>query len=162
MEGRLKKLTTKQLGINVLIYSKISKSYNVFDLFFFQNQKSVFNGSAWEWNDERGAWYLHQFYPQQPDLNLRNEAVVKELEEILKYWMNLGVAGFRMDAVAHMFESESFEDEVQVDGGDLYDSVEHKQTYNLPETLDLLKRFRKVLDEQADLDVADGKDYMPR
>ena len=46
--------------------------------------------------------------------------------------------------------------------GDKYDSVEHKQTYNLPETLGVLKRFRKVLDDHANLEVADGKDYVPR
>ena len=46
--------------------------------------------------------------------------------------------------------------------GDNYDSVEHKQTYNLPETLEVLRRFRTVLDEVADLDVEDGKEYIPR
>ena len=67
-------------------------------------QKSVFGGSAWTYNSERGEYYLHQFYEEQPDLNVRNEAVVEELENILKFWLDLGVDGFRMDAVAHLFE----------------------------------------------------------
>ena len=48
--------------------------------------------------------YLHQFYPEQPDLNLRNEDVKKELKDIMKFWLDLGVDGFRVDSVAHFFE----------------------------------------------------------
>ena len=65
----------------------------------------MFGGSAWtKVGSPRNEWYLHQFYREQPDLNLRNKDVVKELKEIMKYWLDLGVDGFRVDSVAHFFE----------------------------------------------------------
>ena len=48
--------------------------------------------------------YLHQFYPEQPDLDLRNIHVKNELKDIMKFWLDLGVDGFRVDSVAHFFE----------------------------------------------------------
>jgi glycosidase len=71
-------------------------------------QRSVFGGSAWTWNEKRGEFFLHQFYPEQPDLNLSNQKVVDLLKEILQFWLDLGVDGFRIDAVAHFFECEFF------------------------------------------------------
>lgn len=92
-------------------------------------------------------------------MNLRNPAVVEELKQIMKFWMELGVDGFRMDAVAHMFESEDLEQDenpLRLASGDSssssYDSVDHKHTYNLPEVLDLLKEFRETLDEGVEGD----------
>ena len=64
----------------------------------------MFGGPAWKYKAERKAVYLHQFYESQPDLNVRNPLVVEELEKALKFWLDLGVDGFRMDAVAHLFE----------------------------------------------------------
>lgn len=63
------------------------------------NWVSVFYGSAWEWSDKRQQFYLHQFTIQQPDLNFRNPAVVKNMEDVLKFWLGKGVSGFRCDAV---------------------------------------------------------------
>ena len=70
------------------------------------NWKSVFGGPAWTYNSVRGEWYLHQFYSAQPDLNLRNEKVKQEIKDIMKYWLDMGVDGFRIDAVAHFFEGK--------------------------------------------------------
>ena len=55
-------------------------------------------------NEARGEYYLHQFYSEQPDLNLRNPKVVAQLKEVLAFWLDLGVDGFRIDAAAHFFE----------------------------------------------------------
>ena len=68
------------------------------------NWKSVFGGSAWEMDNTRGQYYLHNFLAEQPDLNLRNAEVVKKLKEALKFWLDLGVDGFRVDGVAFFFE----------------------------------------------------------
>jgi alpha-glucosidase len=63
--------------------------------------KSVFtHGSAWQYDERRGAYYLHQFAPQQPDLDWWNPDVRAEFERILRHWFDRGVAGFRID-VAH-------------------------------------------------------------
>lgn len=54
----------------------------------------------WQWREERQQFYLHQFVPGQPDLNYRNPAVQKEMENVIKFWLELGVDGFRQDAVS--------------------------------------------------------------
>lgn len=64
-----------------------------------QLQLSFFRYSAWEWNSERQQFYLHQFVKEQPDLNYRNPLVQQEMEDVLRFWLDLGVDGFRQDAV---------------------------------------------------------------
>ena len=118
-------------------------------------QKSVFGGSAWQWSSTRQAFYLHQFYKEQPDLNLRNRNVREELKNVLKFWLDIGVSGFRIDAVPHFFENKEFLDEEIIEGVDpeKYDSVTRKFTYNLqPEVNDLLQEFREVLNEYSKKD----------
>ena len=63
------------------------------------NWTSFFGGSAWTFDAERGEWYLHLFAPEQPDLNYRSEAVCREVEGVLKFWLDRGVAGFRCDVI---------------------------------------------------------------
>ncbi|XP_031624579.1 probable maltase [Contarinia nasturtii] len=119
------------------------------------NWVSVFRGSAWTWVETRKAYYYHQFYAEQPDLNFRNDAVVEEMKEILRFWMRKGVGGYRVDAVPHFFESKENADGVYDDeplsGGscepDEYCSLNHTNTYDLDETFDLVYEFRAVLDE---------------
>lgn len=72
---------------------------------------SVFSGSAWTWNEQRQQYYLHQFTKEQPDLNFRNPKVSAEMKKVLKFWLELGAAGFRVDAINHLFEVEDFRDE---------------------------------------------------
>jgi len=118
------------------------------------NWRSVFGGSAWTLNAERGQYYLHQFYKEQPDLNLRNEKVVAELTGIMKFWLDKGVDGFRVDSVGNFFENEDNSDENSNNNGDGYTGLDHDKTYDLPEVLDLLKKFRKVLDDATEDDGA--------
>ncbi|XP_034475194.1 maltase 2-like isoform X1 [Drosophila innubila] len=114
------------------------------------NWQSVFYGSAWEWNEQRQQYYLHQFTKEQPDLNFRNPAVVQAMDDVLLYWLNKGVAGFRIDAVNHLFESESLSDE-PLSGKSVdplsYDYTEHIHTKDLPEVLDMVQHWRQLLDD---------------
>src|SRR3989344_2204300 len=75
------------------------------------NWLSVFGGSAWELDQKTGEYYLHSFDKTQPDLNWRNPEVVKEMLDILKFWLDLGVDGFRVDAIEWMFKDKDFADE---------------------------------------------------
>lgn len=75
------------------------------------NWVSVFYGPAWTWHNERQQFYLHQFTKEQPDLNFRNPLVVEAMENVMKFWLEKGVDGFRVDAVNHLFEDEDFNDE---------------------------------------------------
>ena len=63
------------------------------------NWLSVFGGSAWELDELSGQYYLHSFYPEQPDLNWRNPAVADAFGDILRFWRARGVDGFRVDAI---------------------------------------------------------------
>ena len=60
--------------------------------------------SIWRWDEEAGQYYRHLFYHHEPDLNLSNPLVVAEVDRILLYWADMGVAGFRIDAASHMVE----------------------------------------------------------
>ncbi|EAT37484.1 AAEL010540-PA [Aedes aegypti] len=113
------------------------------------NWQSVFYGSAWEWSEKRQQYYLHQFAVGQPDLNYRNEAVIKEFDEILRYWMKKGASGFRIDAINHMFEVEDLRDEPINDPSDpnSYGYTHHIYTKDLPDTYEVIARWRKVIDD---------------
>ncbi|XP_067137333.1 alpha-glucosidase-like isoform X1 [Centruroides vittatus] len=114
------------------------------------NWLSVFGGSAWTFNEERGQYYFHQFSEQQPDLNLRNPLVKEELEAILKFWLDKGVDGFRIDAIPHLFESEELLDEPVNENAtvskDKYDYLDHIYTKSQPEIFIILAEWREILD----------------
>ncbi|KAJ4434274.1 hypothetical protein ANN_22826 [Periplaneta americana] len=116
------------------------------------NWLSVFRGSAWTWNEQRQQYYLHQFAIEQPDLNYRNPAVVEEMKNVVRFWLNKGVDGFRMDAIPFLFEDASFSDEApsgdpNAKPGD-HANLVHNMTQNLPETYDMITQWRAVLDEK--------------
>ena len=85
--------------------------------------------SNWTWDDVRGQYYWHRFFSHQPDLNYDNPAVQNEMIEVLKFWLDLGIDGFRLDAVPYLFERDGTNGE------------------NLPETHDFLRRLRKEVDD---------------
>jgi maltose alpha-D-glucosyltransferase/alpha-amylase len=85
--------------------------------------------SNWTFDDSCGAYYWHRFYAHQPDLNYDDPRVPEEMLAVARFWLDLGVDGFRVDAVPYLFEREGL-------GGE-----------NLPETHAFLKRLRKVVDE---------------
>ncbi|KAI4501732.1 hypothetical protein M0802_003067 [Mischocyttarus mexicanus] len=117
------------------------------------NWLSVFGGSAWEWNEERGQYYFHQFVAGQPDLNYRSKALDQEMKNVLSFWMNRGVEGFRIDAVNHMFEDPRFLDEPSANRPDLpqdhYDTLNHIYTKNQNETYTVISSWRKLLDKHS-------------
>lgn len=112
-----------------------------------------FGGSAWEWNDERKQYYLHQFDASQPDLNYRNERVYTEMENVMKFWIERGVSGFRIDAINHLVEDSRLRDEPP-SGNNVspmdYEYHQHIYTKDLKETYDIMARWRRFLDELAE------------
>ncbi len=63
---------------------------------------SIFRGPAWEYVEERGQFYYHNFAIKQPDLNYANPLVQQEMNDVLIYWLEKGVDGFRFDAVSQI------------------------------------------------------------
>jgi maltose alpha-D-glucosyltransferase/alpha-amylase len=88
--------------------------------------------SNWTWDPVRGQYYWHRFYSHQPDLNFDNVAVQEAVIEALRFWLDLGLDGLRLDAVPYLFEREGTNCE------------------NLPETHAFLKRVRKLIDDNYD------------
>ncbi|XP_059622908.1 maltase A3-like [Phlebotomus argentipes] len=118
------------------------------------NWRSVIRGSAWTYHETRGEFYLHQFHPQQPDLNYRNPKVVQEMKKVLKFWLDKGVDGFRVDAIPNLFEvlpeNGIYPDEPLshlTDDEDSFDYLEHIHTMDLPETVEMVYEWRELMDE---------------
>ncbi|XP_050459031.1 alpha-glucosidase-like [Cataglyphis hispanica] len=116
------------------------------------NWVSVFGKSAWTWREERQAYYLHQFAPEQPDLNYENENVVSEMKDVLRFWLDKGVDGFRVDAVPHLCENVSFADEPLTGNPDPddYGYTDKIYTKDQPRTYEMVKGWREVMDEYPD------------
>jgi alpha-glucosidase len=71
----------------------------------------VFSGSAWTWNEARQQYYLHQFTAEQPDLNFREPRVVQAMKDVLTFWLDQGVDGFRVDDINFLFEDPAMRNE---------------------------------------------------
>ncbi|WP_131858324.1 alpha-amylase family glycosyl hydrolase [Bosea sp. BK604] len=74
------------------------------------NWISDFGGSAWEWDGATGQYYYHAFLREQPDLNWRNPAVQVAMHDVLRFWFDRGVDGFRIDVLWHMIKAADFPD----------------------------------------------------
>lgn len=72
------------------------------------NWASFFGGSTWQYDDPSEQAYFHLFAPEMPDLNWENPAVINDLAAIAAYWINQGIAGFRLDAVSHLAKDERY------------------------------------------------------
>ena len=75
------------------------------------NWSSTFGGSAWSFDEERGRWYLHSFYPEQPDLDWRNPEVVDAMHGVLRFWLGRGVDGYRIDAIDRLLKDPELRDD---------------------------------------------------
>ncbi|MFL5868680.1 MAG: alpha-amylase family glycosyl hydrolase [Thermoleophilaceae bacterium] len=75
------------------------------------NWLSAFGGSAWTLDEERGRYYLHSFYPEQPDLDWRNAEVVEAMHGVFRFWLERGVDGFRIDAIDRLLKDPELRDD---------------------------------------------------
>ncbi|MFI6478971.1 glycoside hydrolase family 13 protein [Nonomuraea sp. NPDC050663] len=103
------------------------------------NWQSTFSGPAWTQLDD-GQWYLHLFAPSQPDFNWRNPVVHEEFLSILKFWLDLGVDGFRIDVAMGLYKAEGFpdvEDQSFMSVSPIWGQAEVHEVY---------REWRKVLD----------------
>jgi alpha-glucosidase len=127
------------------------------------NWISIFGGSAWQLDEPRNQFYYHAFYKQQPDLNWRNPEVRKAMYDVMRFWMEKGVAGFRLDAVPELFEDPSLPDEAVLRPGTTsYGDpiLSRVHINNLPECEDVTREMRKVTNEFPD-GVLVGETYVP-
>ena len=71
---------------------------------------SHFGGSAWEWDQQTGQYYYHSFLKEQPDLNWRTPAVKEAMCNVLRFWLDRGVDGFRVDVIWLVIKDDQFRD----------------------------------------------------
>ncbi len=121
------------------------------------NWMSNFGGSSWEWDAGRQQYYLHNFLISQPDLNFHNPAVQDAMLDVVRFWLDRGVDGFRLDTVNFYFHDAELRDNPPLHPDDWnertaprdrpYNRQDHIYDKNRPENLDFLRRFRALLDE---------------
>jgi alpha-glucosidase len=133
------------------------------------NWRSVFGGSAWTFDPTTNQYYYHRFYAQQPDLNWRNPVVEKAMFDQMRFWLDRGVAGFRLDAVDTLLEDPTLGDEeYRRDAkGEIQKNFRGEpmlmgdKTSNLPEVHDIMRRMRAVIDSYPGDRVLVGETYLP-
>ncbi|MDX8512361.1 alpha-glucosidase family protein [Mesorhizobium captivum] len=122
------------------------------------NWLSLFGGPAWEWDATRRQYYMHNFLAAQPDLNFHNPEVQDALLDTVRFWLERGVDGFRLDTVNYYVHDRWLRDNPplasSVAGTNgataTYAFQEHLFDKTRPENLDFLKRFRALLNEYPD------------
>ncbi|MBN2156670.1 MAG: alpha-glucosidase [Candidatus Lokiarchaeota archaeon] len=119
------------------------------------NWKAIIRGSGWHYDAQTDQWYWTQFLPFQPDLNYRNPEVQTEMLDIVRFWLEKGVDGFRLDIIDALFEDEKFRDNpcsfrlLPSEKSPDYLFQSKKYTQHHPDTLKFLKSLRSVIDEYS-------------
>lgn len=132
------------------------------------NWGSAFGGSAWEWDESTQQYYLHIHHVKQPDLNWRNPEVVAAMQDVLRFWLNRGVDGFRVDVAGIMIKDEYFRDNpllpdlANKHDAMLYDQQEHLYDQDRPEVHDTLRDIRHLVDTYPDRVLIGEVWYQPR
>ena len=106
------------------VWSDTDQKYREARIIFLDTEPS-----NWTWDEQAGQYFWHRFYASQPDLNYENPKVQEEMINVARFWLDLGIDGFRADAVPYLFEREGTNCE------------------NLPETHEYLKKLRRFIDE---------------
>jgi alpha-glucosidase len=127
------------------------------------NWVSLFGGSAWQFVPAVRQFYYHRFYRQQPDLNWRNPAVEQAMFGAMRFWLDRGVAGFRLDAITELFEDAQLRDAPVLGGTNAQGDPNLSDIYtkNLPEVHDVMRRLRAMMDAYPDNRVLIGETYVP-
>ena len=114
------------------------------------NWQSVFGGPSWTWDARRGQYYLHNFLPDQPDLNLHNPEVQDALIGVARFWLDRGVDGFRFDAVNFAMHDPKLRDNPPAEPGGKrtrpFDFQKHIYNQSHPGITDFLERLRGLID----------------
>ncbi len=139
------------------------------------NWIGYFGGPAWTLDEASGQYYLHLFLPSQPDLNWRNPAVIDAFDDVLRFWLDRGVDGFRIDVAQALVKDRELRSNPQLGPWDetmyrweQWDAFDHVHDILQPETVDIYRRWNRIaadydallLGETYDLHRLDGLDRL--
>jgi alpha-glucosidase len=130
------------------------------------NWLSMFGGGGWEWDQATGQYYFHAFLKEQPDLNWRNPAVRQEMYDVLRFWLDRGIDGFRVDVMWLLIKDDQLRDnppnpDWKPTDRRTYDSLVPLYTTDRPEIHEVIGEMRSVLDEYGGDRVLIGEIYLP-
>jgi alpha-glucosidase len=114
------------------------------------NWIASFGGPAWTRDERSGRWYLHSFYPEQPDLDWRNPHVVAAMQDVVRFWRDRGVDGFRIDAIDRLLKDPELRDDPPAGAPpalplpDEYATLEHLHSVNAPDIEAALAALREA------------------
>jgi alpha-glucosidase len=128
------------------------------------NWRSNFGGSAWQWDDASGQYYYHAFLKEQPDLNWRNPEVRAAMFEVLRFWLDRGVDGFRVDVMHHIVKDHEFRDNPYNPqfrpGMSPYRELLPTYSSDRPEVHETVEQMRAIVEEYDDRMLV-GEIYLP-
>jgi alpha-glucosidase len=128
------------------------------------NWLSVFGGSGWEWDAGSQQYYYHAYLKEQPDLNWRNPALRAAMLDVLRFWLDRGIDGFRIDALRQVIKDDQFRDDplnpTWTERQAPYLSLLHTYSTDRPELLDVVREFRDLADSYSER-VLIGELYLP-
>tara|TARA_E500000331_G_scaffold300454_1_gene301383 strand:+ start:458 stop:2074 length:1617 start_codon:yes stop_codon:yes gene_type:complete len=118
------------------------------------NWVAYFGGPAWTFDETSGQYYMHLFLPEQPDLNWRNPKIPEEFDQILRFWLERGVDGFRIDVAGGLMKDEQFRSNPEItpwdpegDRWEQFESFEHRYDIFQKDNHEIFRRWRSIFDE---------------
>jgi alpha-glucosidase len=128
------------------------------------NWKAVFGGPAWTFDERDGQYYLHNFLPQQPDLDWWNDDVRTAFDRILRFWLDRGVSGFRIDVAHGLVKDPLLRDNPPARPTDppSWQRIGQRPEHNLglPEAVDVHRRWRRIAQEYEEERLLLGETYV--
>ncbi|WP_431046009.1 glycoside hydrolase family 13 protein [Streptomyces sp. P1-3] len=125
------------------------------------NWRAMFGGPAWsrvtEPDGTPGQWYLHMFTPEQPDLNWRNPAVGRHFDQVLRFWLDRGADGFRIDVAAGLFKHPELPDSPDPEADERTRDSVNPLAWNQPEVHQVWREWRALCEEYT---ARDGRDRL--
>ncbi len=128
------------------------------------NWLAAFGGTAWEWDENTQQYYYHAFLKEQPDLNWRNPEVQRAMMKVMRFWLDRGIDGFRVDVMWHMIKDDEFKDNPPNPDYQshmaTYDQLLPVHSTDQPEVHHIVRMMRHLLDEY-DERMMIGEIYLP-
>ncbi|MBN2223434.1 MAG: alpha-glucosidase C-terminal domain-containing protein [Deltaproteobacteria bacterium] len=114
------------------------------------NWQSIFGGPAWTWDEKTQEYYYHHFLVEQPDVNWRNPELREAMYDQMRFWLDKGVDGFRLDVINFIFKDKLLRSNPYCIGRRPYDMQRHLYDKDLPENIEVVREMRRLVNSYGD------------